>query len=312
MLYEYAGYLKEILYATEDNARGSVEAIVFGPAELAQWAAKDLCPDKAWSSIPASRIRREDCVRLMGRFEDVRRIDILPADHPGFWAPLTSLGAKDDRFPIDLRKFPIFEITYRCASDTAFPEVVWGYAAGLQAIALPPSQAWRTVALRIPHFGFPGTLDTVTVRLRSTSRTTQSMDIASIRFRAMTPAEEEALRKADLQLDAHPKPKHFDILDKFLPLGVCMDAASARRLTELLGLSLPEYWGLTLEDIVKHHHNCVAIENVNQLSAGEKAELLHCAKTYGMKLVLHLAGPQKGDADDWQEFIDRNVKPYAD
>ena len=119
MVYEYSGYLKAILSAPDEAQRDQTDHIAFGPDDLAHWTTTDLPAFTEWLRIPVSRSRTDHAVELKGKFEDVRRIDYLASDEPTYWVPLGTLGVRDDRFPIDLNRVPILEITCRCTSQNA-------------------------------------------------------------------------------------------------------------------------------------------------------------------------------------------------
>jgi hypothetical protein len=312
MQYEYAGYLGRILYAPEGGVTDPVDAVTFGVPELAQWNTRDLPSDLEWQGIPAQRVRSEECVRLSGRFDDQRRIDNIPVDRAGFWVSLSSLGWRDERFPVDLEKFPVLEVTYRCASDNAAPRLVWTYPGGRHVAALSASRVWRTVARIVPHSGFPATLDALIIRLYSTARTSEALEIKSVRFRSMTPAETEAVAKDTARLAAHPMPRIYPVLEQFLPMGVRMDAASCRRQAGTLGISLSEYISLAMEDIVKHHHNTIAMDNVLQLSGGELKDLLDQAGQSGVKVVMNYELSGVTTPEEWGEMMRQHIAPLVD
>ncbi|MBI5090983.1 MAG: hypothetical protein HZB26_00900 [Candidatus Hydrogenedentes bacterium] len=312
MPYEYTGYLKTILGAPDESASAAMDHITFTADELSKWALRDIESDREWKNIPARCTRAGDIVRLEGRFEEIRRIDNLSPDDPSFWAPLGSLDINDPRFPIDVSRYPIAEITYRCTSSHARPAWLWTYPGGQHFDGLEPSRGWRTVARRIQHLGFPLHITGVVIRLYSTGRSTESCEIQSLRFRAMTPAEAEACNADETQLKLREKPKEYPILKEFLPLGVYMDAESPRRLAEMLGISLDEYWNLAMEDIVKHRHNCIALENFDRLTASEWSDLLACAERFGIKFwAIQKAFPTHETVERQRSLIETRIKPYA-
>jgi len=312
MTYEYTGYLKTILTAPDEAASAAMDHITFTADELAKWTLKDLESDREWKTTPARCIRAGEAVRLEGRFEEVRRIDNLSPDDPSFWVPLGSLDTNDPRFPIDVSRYPIAEITYRCTSSHARPAWLWTYPGGHHFDGLEPSRAWRTVARRVQHFGFPLHIQSIIFRLFSTARSTESCEILSIRFRAMTHAEAEACAADQSQLLLNEKPKEYAILKEFLPLGVYMDAESPRRLAEMLGISLDEYWNLAMEDIVKHRHNCIALENFDRLTVPEWTDLLACAERYGIKFwAIQKSVPAGDSLEQQKELIETRIKPHA-
>lgn len=311
MVYEYEGYLRSILPAPDAAKREDLDAVVVSANDLIQWATKDLPSTREWEGVPVQRSRTESGVSLTGQFKDVRRIDTIAAGQPCFWVPLSSLGWSGASFPVDVERYPIVEITYRCTSDNAHPACTWTYPGGGQHLWLQPTKRWRTVAVRIPHLGFPKQVDAFVFRLYSTTRTTESFEIEALRFRAMSDAEKSACEADAARLEAQAAP-HYPVLDEFLPLGVSMDAETSRRLSEMLGVSFGEYWALAMEDIVKHHQNCIALENVHRLSAAEWRELLSFADLYDIRIVATLQSFPLGDAAAMQHVIETRVKPYAD
>ena len=51
-----------------------------------------------------------------------------------------------------------------------------------------------------------------------------------------------------------------------MPLGVYMDADTAKRLAATLKISIDEYWNFVMEDLVTHNHNAIALSHVDQMS----------------------------------------------
>lgn len=311
-MYEYSGYLKTIVAAPDPTAADAMDHLLFTAEDLVKWTLRDLESDREWKVVPGRCARSGEAVRLEGRFEEVRRIDNLSPDDPSFWVPLGTLDTSDPRFPIDIARYPIVEITYRCTSSHARPAWLWTYAGGMRFDGLEPSRAWRTVARRLTHFGFPSHIQSIVFRLYANARSTESCEIKSIRFRAMTPAEAEACRIDHAQLMQRDKPKEYAILKEFLPLGVYMDAESPQRLAEMLGISQDEYWNLVMEDLVKHRHNCIALENFDRLGATEWSDLLACAERHGIKFwAIQKAFPTRDPLEQQRALIETRIKPYA-
>lgn len=310
MSYEYGGYWPNI--APPAAPPEQVNEVVFDTEDIARWPTKDRATEQQWQRIPAARSTEGSCVRLVGRFADVKRIDSLPPTRPGFWVALSTLGIKDERLPIDATRLPVVEISYRCTSEGAHPVLVLTHAGGAYRADLMPSPSWRTVALRIERLGFPACIDGVIFRLYSASRTTQSLELQRVRFRAMTPEEAQACAADDQRMESQWAPKNYPVLDDFIPLGVTMDAAAGRRLSEILDVSMPEYWGLALEDIVKHHHNTVLMENASHMSRGEWDEFIRHAGDFGLKVIPQLALPVEGSEADLAETFERYIEPYKE
>ncbi len=312
MVYEYSGYLKTVLSAPDEAKRDQVEHIAFGPDDLANWTTSDLPAFTEWVHIPAARSRADHAVELKGKFEDVHRLDSLPSDEPAYWVPLGSLGTRDERLPVDLERFPILEITYRCTSQNARLAYIWAYPGGLAFDALQPTQRWRTVARKIQHAGFPPQLDALILRLYSTVRATETVEIREVRFRAMTPEETTACEHDAARLESETPPPAAPVLDEFLPLGVFVDAEMAQRLSQTLGISVSEYWQLLFEDVVRHHQNCVVIENAERFTNDDWREMQAAAREYGVKFVPMYGLPLADDLETLRESVDELVRPNAD
>ncbi len=311
MNYEFSGYLSTILYKPDPEARDSVDSVLFDGTDLAKWKTKDLDHFTEWRHVPVKKQATEDGVRIEGDFRDVAGIESLSPDDPRYWVPLSTTGIKDSRLPIDLDKYPIVEVTYRLTSERAHPVWMWTYDGGSHFGALPKTRQWHTVARNAQHFGFPSRLDNVIIRLYSPTRSIESMEIAAVRFRAMTQAEAEATRKSLATFEDQMPPRHFPILDEFMPLGVYMDADSAKRLAKMLGISPREYWELVMEDIVAQNHNTIALAHVDRLEPEEWHELLALADTYGVKFVPRHEFPIGGPEEEQQRFIETHIKPSA-
>lgn len=309
MVYEYSGYFKTILAAPDEGKRDQMDHIAFGPDELAHWTTTDLPAFTEWLRIPVSRSRADHAVELKGKFEDVRRLDHLPSDEPTYWVPLGTLGTRDERLPVDLNRFPVLEVTYRCTSQNARLACTWAYPGGLTFDAMEPTQQWRTVARKIQHGGFPAQLDALVFRLYSTVRATESAELREVRFRAMTPGETEACERDAARLAGSTPPPRMPILDDFLPLGVYVDADMAQRLAQTMGISVSEYWQLLFEDVVRHHQNCVAIENAERFTQQDWKEMHAAALEYGVKFVPMYGLPLVDDPNVLRDSVDELVRP---
>ncbi len=315
MTYEYSGYLKTLLDHPDSAAAEAADAVVFTAEDLERWATTDTTAEKEWQHTPARIKRTGDILSFTGRFEMVRRIDNLDKEDPSFWVPLSSGDRGDARFPVDLSRFPIAEITYRCSTPWCRPAWMFNYEGGTHFDGLLPVREWRTIARRIPHFGFPQTVNSVTVRLYSVSRSTETLEIKSIRFRAMTPQEEAVCTQEYQVLTQSKEPRHFPLLDEFMPFGVYITADSARQMAETMDISFLDYWRIALEDVARHRHNCVVVEETSTITRGEWDAIYETAEHFGIRcFVLH----------DWpidsihenpaaiQELIEERIAPYKD
>ena len=313
MKYEYLGYLSTILYKPDPALRDTLDSVEFSGEDLSRWRAVDVDHATEWRDVPVHKSRTEAGVRIEGDFSNVTRIDSLSENDPRYWVPLSTVDIRDDRFPIDATRYPIVEVTYRCTSQRAHPVWMWTYKGGSHFGALPKSQEWQTVARTVQHFGFPERIDNMVLRLYSPTRTVESFEVASVRFRAMSATEKEALDRSAAQLERErPKEASFPILDKFMPLGVYMDADSAKRLANMLGITATEYWDLVMQDLVSCHHNTVALAHADRLQQEEWESLLELGTQYGVKFIPRHEFPLSGTDDEQQRVIDRHVTPYKD
>lgn len=309
--YEYLGYLETILPAPDPAARDNADAIVYTAEDLATWSLEDLEYTVEWRNIPARKLQTETGIQLEGHFDRVASIDSLSSDDPRHWVPLTSVDLTGGQFPVDTTRYPIIEVTYRCTSEHAHPVWMWTYDGGSHFGALPKTTEWKTVAKNLQHFGFPKCIDNLIFRLYSSSRTTESFEIQSVRFRAMTEIEQEALDTNQIILKESVQADTFPVLDDFLPLGVYMDADTSKRLASSLGISTDEYWDFVMEDLVTHDHNSIALSHVDELSADEWSSLLQKCDENGIKLLARHEFPIHGTKKEMKEAIQKSIKPYA-
>jgi len=312
MRYEYSGYLKLLLKAPDPTERDQLDHVEFGPQDLKNWTLTDDEAHREWQNVIARCIELPRSVVLRGEFEDMRRLEMLPDDDPSFWAPLSTRKWRDARLPIDLHRFPIVEITYRCPSRGAIPGWSWSYAGGTQSAMLTPTDKWTRTACLLQHAGFPERLDALTIRLYATSRTTEELEVESIRFRAMSAVEKEAcLRKLEF-LEELGEPPNYPLLDNFMPMGVYMKVGAAKNLADVMGISFRDYWRLALEDVARYHHNAVAIEECEQLSHAEMRELLGLAASFNIRLLPMFDWPMDEMGKRGRALVDEYIRPHAD
>ncbi len=311
MTYEYSGNLRSLLTAPDPDAWKKVDGIEFTAKELAQWTLLDDEKEREWQHIPATIDERQDALVLHGHFEDVRRIDNVDRENPSFWVALSSRKWKDTRFPIDTHRFPIAEITYRCTTNWARPAWQFQYKGGAHFDSLKPTREWRTVVRRICHMGFPEHIDTLTLRLYATARSTETFEVRSIRFRAETEAEAEASAKHYQRITEHEQPPHYPLLDEFYPMGIWMNAATAKRQAEIIDISAQEYWRLALEDVARHHHNCVILEDSKSLAPNEWNGLLELAENYGIRFVVAHDWLKEDIKNNGPELVKKHIQPYV-
>ncbi len=310
MSYEYSGYLATLLDAPDAQA-GEVDYIDLTPDDLMHWVHTDDPGDREWQKIPATIERRDESVALRGNFEGVRRIDNLAPDDPSYWAPLSSRHETGGPFPVDLSRYPIVEITYRCKSAHARPAWTWRYEGGLHFDGLQPSATWRTIARLAQHNGFPSQIEGMTLRLYSTTRSSEEMEVNSIRFRALTDAERTALEADRARLAQLDPPAHYRLLDEMMPLGVFMNAQTAKKLADTIEISFRDYWRLAFEDIARFHHNSVVLEGMFALSPVEWREVLGLASSFGIRMLPVYDWPLDAPDLNLDSLVRSYVAPYT-
>lgn len=309
MNYEYSGYLSTVLYTPEEDGRDSLDGVVFSADDLADWKPVDLPEAIEWRSIPVRSASSDGGITIEGNFKGVRGIDILSSDTPRYWVALSTVGVDDERLPIDVTAYPIIEITYRRLTEKAQPVLMWTYPGGSHFCGLPRSSEWTTVARNVQHFGFPTHVNNVVLRVYSPTRTLESIEVASVRFRGMTKVEAQASKKSYASLKEYADPKRHAILDEFMPLGVHMDAQRAKRCASMLKLSAGEYWDLVLEDLVMHNHNAIALGSVDSLDKAEWKDLLERCERHQIKIVARHDYPLNGSDEEKTRIIEEMIAP---
>lgn len=310
--YRYEGFLSRVLDAPDPSDFDALDSISFGVDDLAKWRTEDLPHTTEWRGIPGRKVLTEDGLRLEGDFRGVIGIEALSPNDPRYWVPLGSLGLTDGRLPIDANRYPVIEVTYRCTSPHAHPTWMWTYEGGSHFGALPKSQEWHTVARVVQYDGFPGRIDNLIFRLYSGVRSVESFEIASVRFREMADGEREAISTTLKAIREERPSTTTPLLEDFLPLGVYMDAESAKRLAGMLNISAEEYLDFVTEDLVSHNHNAVFLAHTDRLEEDEWGALLSRCRASGIRLVPRHEFPIGGDAEEQQRILDTAVTPYKD
>jgi len=312
MTYEYSGYLSMILEAPDISKRDDVDYVEFTAEDILHWATVDMAESNEWRKVRVSRSRIDDAVQLSGNFTDIHRMNFISPNKPEYWAPLGTRDIQTEQLPIDLNKFPIMEVEYRCTTQDAYPAILWAYKNGTSMYMLKPSQRWRISSRLVQHNEFPEEVTGLYFRLYGGARSKESFEIKSLRFRAMTEEEKQAFEENRTLLNSPPPDLKNNMLDDFVPLGVILDAEKVSRLSEMLGISTSEYWELTLEDVARHHHNCIAIENAERFSPDEWRELLTLTREYGVKLLPMSGVPVSEYSSTTSELIIEAAKMFHD
>lgn len=309
MSYEYSGYLSTLIAEPDIAAARQAPAVVFTHEDLAQWSLTDDPAEKEWQQVPVHCHRGSEAVRLEGRFEDVRRIDNLSADDPSFWVALSSRNWRGERFPVDVSAYPVAEITYRCATQNARPAWLWTYPGGEHFDGLRATREWRTIARLVPHFGFPASVTSLTIRLFSGTRTTESVEVREVRFRAMTEREQAACQEYAQRLEPLRDVPRYPVLDEFMPFGAYIAGGTAKRMAQLMEISLRDYWRLAMEDMVRHYHNSITVEEIEAFTPGEWSELLAMAQSFHIKVHAQLSWPLDDFAARADDLFETWVRP---
>jgi hypothetical protein len=309
-LYLYLGHLRHVMGAASRESAPEAQRICIGPDELTAWQYEDDPSEKEWQQPRGKKRRTDTGLLLEGDFEDVKRIDNLDADDPSFWVPLQP-PARTELFPVPLGEYPILEVTYRCLTPHTHPAVRVHYDGGVQHYWLPPETNWVTVAMLVEHFGFPERAENVTLRLYATNRRIVQMEVAAVAFRSLSRDERACLKKYARQVTKTGPPALYALLQDFLPIGVTMKADSAKRLAEMMEVSLRDYLRLAFEDIARNHHNAVTLERINALSSGEWLELLSLAESYGLRVVPTYEWPRDADKAHLSRYVQTHIGPYA-
>ncbi|HDP34665.1 MAG TPA: hypothetical protein ENN29_06090 [Candidatus Hydrogenedentes bacterium] len=296
----------------EPDRLAQTDQVFFDAGDLEQWKSEDDASEKEWVGVPVRKRRTDEGLALLAHFEDIRRIDNLNRNEPRYWAPLSVTGESDPRFPLDCIRYPVVEITYRCDTSHAYPACQWTYPGGEHLVYLESERDWQTAALLIPYKQFPPVLTRFSIRLYGSWRTTESIEIASIRFRALLPGEEEVIRDFDASISKAPPPRHYPALDNFLPFGVYMNAETAAQLSDALDISIFDYWRLALEDVARHHHNCVVVESFQSLSHEDRLVLFDLAENFGLRLIPTFDWPMERFDEEGDALVESCIKPYAD
>lgn len=313
MSYEYSGYLRSLLYSPDRAEIGRADGIEIPAGNLAQWKPGDDERDPEWRQAATTATRTTEGVCIKANFEKLRAVESAGVDDPSFWGALTcSAGQNTGPFPVDAARFPIIEITYRCLTKGCRPAWQWHYPGGQHFDGLKPHREWTTVARLMRHHNFPDQITGLTLRLYGVTRSVEEWEVKSVRFRALTVAEAEALRKDNERLGKPAmKPRHYPLLDSFVPLGVNVSAKMGRRLADLMDTPFREYWRLVMEDVARGHHNCLMVEDVEEFSATETTELLGLAASFGLRVVPVLDWGSARFAKQGRELTERYVRTHA-
>lgn len=310
--YRYHGYLRRLPGSPDPEQLKHINQVVFSADSIEHWKCTDDPTEKEWVNVPARVNRIEEGVALRGHFEDIRRIDNLDHKTPRFWAPLSITSEEDPRFPLDCLQYPFLEITYRCATSHAGPACLWTYPGGAHLVQIEASRDWVTAGIPLQHRNFPKTISRFTLRLYGSWRSTEILEIAQVRFRALLPEEASALSSLYVELEKTTAPPQYPLLKEFLPFGVYMNSANVEQLADMMDISFFDYLRLAFEDIIRHHHNCVVMEGMQTLDLEERTVLVELAENFGLRLVPTYEWPMDNFDKTGDELIASYIKPHVD
>ncbi len=308
MTYTYGGFAAKLFPKPDEEQLQTLPAVTLTQRDIYQWTHQDIDQNK---KIAASHKKIKEGIQFTGRFGSVSALNCISLKEPVIFASMGTFGWQNEIFPIDTQQYPVLEITYRVPDDLIQPRITWFYEGGQVEEVLPVTRKWETVALLMVWKGFPEKIENVVVRMYSSVCATRTLEIASVRFRALS--EEEALAIKDAE--KYPCGREYDFPDSaaepFMPIAVQMNAGTARRLAEMLGLSLAEYWNLAFEDIVLHHHNSVVLEECFSLNLEEIREFLSCAEHFSLRVILSIT-TLDCDGDDLSEITIERIRTLGD
>ncbi|MFA7692773.1 MAG: hypothetical protein WCX86_07740 [Candidatus Hydrogenedentales bacterium] len=309
--YRYHGYLSQLTERPDPEALKQLNQVVFPSDSLERWKLEDYPSGQDWKSVYAQTTMAKNCVQLHGQFGSAPGIDNVNRK-PHFWAPLSVTSEEDPRFPLDCSQFPIVEITYRCTTPYALAACHWQYAGGDHLVSLGHPRNWTTAAIPLQHHNFPKSISRFTLRLYGLSPNNAILEIAEVRFRSLLPEEERLLHEFYLELEQAKATPHYPLLDEFLPMGVHMNIPTVDQLAEMLDISFFDYLRLAFEDIVRHHHNSVVLEEMQLLSPEQRHVVVELAENFGLRLVPCLNWPmEQYAAIGGETAIEEFIKPYV-
>ncbi len=291
--YIYKGLLSRIKEIPTPEEREKCASITFYPEDLMKWSIEDDPGEEEWKGIPVKRaieeLEGEKVLRWTGDFSGLRRLNFLKdMEKPSFWVPLSTRTNTVPHFPISQNKYSIVEFSYRMQYGKCVPAWTWHYTTGQFFEYLDMDFKWTTVARAWCFNSFPRKMDNFALRLYSFTRTKETMYVRSIRFREPTEKEKNFLNKKDILQLSNEKPIHYTLLDNFFPIGVYINANTARNMSHLFKTDLASYLDLLFEDISLHYHNVAFVEKFYDFLPGDQEVLFETSKKYNVKLIISL------------------------
>ncbi len=235
----------------------------------------------------------------------MRRIDIIDRNEPRFWFAISA--PRTAPLQVDVSRYAVLEVETRNVNLRGLFRVACFYPGGEFLFTLPIDQEWHTFGMLVgPEF--PRTVNAISLRCYGAWRETGTVEVRSVSFRALEPEEQERLNSLTEHCAAERN--HRPYPDSFFPFGVFMDAEAAQRLGDIMDISFHDYWRLALEDIARHHHNCIVLENAEKMGPELGAHLVEQAKGYGIRIIPSFSSLPDPGAPDTKNYIESLVGPF--
>ena len=295
MAYRAIGILKHLRAKLNRPPESSTERIRFDAEALRGWQPGDDAAEPEWKAVQGRIRPAENAIRLSAHFENVRRIDIIDRSEPRFWFAVSSPARQP--LAIDVTRYAVLEVEARNVDLRGLFKVACFYPGGEFLFTLPLDSDWHTFAMLVGP-GFPGQVDAVSLRCYGAWRETGTVEVRAVAFRALEDEEQRQLETVTT-LCAPPQEVPPPVLPEgFFPFGVFMDAEASLRLGDIMDISFHDYWRLALEDIARHHCNCVVLENAEKMGPELGAQLVEQARGYDIRLIPSFASLPDPDAPE--------------
>ena len=255
-----------------------------------------------WQAVHGKIRHENDIIRIAAHFENARRIDIMDRDDPRFWFGFSSPANQPLR--VDVRRYPVLEIEIRNVDLRGLFKVACFYPGGEFLFTLPIDQDWHTFGMLVGP-DFPQEINALSLRCYGSWRETGTIEVRWVGFRALEPEEQHQLTALETICASRPGTPTIPALPEgFFPFGVFLDAEASARLGDIMDISFHDYWRLALEDIARHHHNCVVLERAEKMGPELGAQLVEQAQGYGIRLIPSFSTLPDPDAPDAKSQVE--------
>jgi len=296
------GILKHLRTNLNRPPESSIERVRFDVDALKDWQVGDDPAEPEWKAVHGKVSHREDAIRISAYFENTRRIDIIDRNEPRFWFAVSSPA--DPPLSVDVSRYAVLEVEARNENLRGQFKVACFYPGGEFLFTLPIDHDWHTFGMLVgPRF--PREVTALSLRCYGAWRETGTVDVRSVGFRVLEEEEARQLGRLDV-LCANPPVADAPpaLPDGFFPFGVFLDAEASARLGDIMDISFHDYWRLALEDIARHHHNCVVLEHAEKMGPELGAQLLEQARGYDIRLIPSFSSPPDPDAPEAQAQVE--------